>query len=53
MIIYRDDKAFIYASGPIRVASVPGAKPLPQPKRLSSSTLYPGGEIPFDKQEGE
>ncbi|WNQ09501.1 FG-GAP-like repeat-containing protein [Paenibacillus aurantius] len=46
VIVYSDERASIYASRPARLDSrAPG--PLPQPKRLSSSTLYPGGEIPL------
>jgi len=44
VILYDHDAAYIYASRPRDLsAAVPG-QPLPQPKRLYSSTLYPGGE---------
>ncbi|CAM3840945.1 FG-GAP-like repeat-containing protein [Cohnella lubricantis] len=44
VIVYTDETAEIYASRPLDLrAKRPGA-PLQQPKRLSHSTLYPGGE---------
>lgn len=52
VVIYSDNSARIFASGQLHTAAVPGARPLPQPKRLSSSTLYPGGEIPLDRVIG-
>jgi outer membrane protein assembly factor BamB len=47
VLIYDQEFAYIY--GPqFRELTAPSAgKPLPQPKRLYSSTLYPGGEIAF------
>lgn len=47
VIIYNDETAAIYASGPISLGEGLSGTQLPQPKRLSSSTLYPGGEIPL------
>jgi outer membrane protein assembly factor BamB len=47
VIIYNDDIAAIYASGPLSLREGLSGTQLPQPKRLSSSTLYPGGEIPL------
>jgi outer membrane protein assembly factor BamB len=45
VIVYTDEQAAIYASRPLSLSKrEPGASPLPQPKRLYSSTLYPGGE---------
>ncbi|PAD78080.1 hypothetical protein CHH67_07560 [Paenibacillus campinasensis] len=44
VIVYTDAVAAIYASSPIDPAAPPSGTPLPQPKRLSHSTLYPGGE---------
>ncbi|ANY70077.1 hypothetical protein BBD42_28950 [Paenibacillus sp. BIHB 4019] len=49
VVIYNDELATIYASKPKeleRTAGQGGA--LAQPKRLYSSTLYPGGEVPFE-----
>ncbi|ASA19480.1 FG-GAP-like repeat-containing protein [Paenibacillus donghaensis] len=43
-VIYTDETATIYASEPLELAARSGG-PLPQSKRLYSSTLYPGGEI--------
>ncbi|NQX69143.1 hypothetical protein HQN90_23715 [Paenibacillus alba] len=45
VIIYNDETAAIYASQPMDLKAKIAGSPLPQPKRLSSSTLYPGGEI--------
>lgn len=44
VIIYDDVQAVIYGSRPVDLRAKPGSRPLPQPKRLSASTLYPGGE---------
>lgn len=46
VVIYNDNKATIYSSNPMSLQSTSSGHRLPQPKRLSSSTLYPGGEIP-------
>lgn len=46
VIIYTDEEAAIFSGGEIDLRESKAAGPLPQPKRLSSSTLYPGGEIP-------
>ncbi|WP_233532100.1 hypothetical protein [Paenibacillus alkalitolerans] len=44
VIIYSDSEAYIFGStGGGLSAAAPGT-PLPQPKRLYSSTLYPGGQ---------
>lgn len=45
VIVYTDDTATVYSGAALPLeAALPG-KPLPQPKRLYSSTLYPGGEV--------
>lgn len=45
VIIYSNEMASIYSSTPVKLEECVTGSPLPQPKRLSSSTLYPGGEI--------
>jgi len=45
VVLYNDETAAVYASRPVRLKARPGAGPLPQPKRLSHATLYPGGEV--------
>jgi hypothetical protein len=45
VIVYTNDAAHIYAGVHLDLATARSAGPLPQPKRLSHSTLYPGGEI--------
>ncbi|MNB76284.1 FG-GAP repeat protein [compost metagenome] len=45
VIIYTDELAAVYAGEPLPLAPVHPGHPLPQPKRLYSSTLYPGGEV--------
>ena len=45
VIIYTDELAAVYAGEPLPLAAVHPGRPLPQPKRLYSSTLYPGGEV--------
>ncbi|OMF38349.1 hypothetical protein BK133_02175 [Paenibacillus sp. FSL H8-0548] len=45
VIIYNDLSAVIYSGKPINLADSPSGRPLAQPKRLYSSTLYPGGQI--------
>jgi hypothetical protein len=45
VIIYNDLSAVIYSGKPINLADSPSGLPLAQPKRLYSSTLYPGGQI--------
>lgn len=44
-IVYNDEEAVIYSGIPLELKGQ--GKPLPQIKRLYSSTLYPGGEIPL------
>ncbi len=45
VIVYSDTYATVFGSEQISLeAKEPGVKPLEQPKRLYSSTLYPGGE---------
>ncbi|MDF2937302.1 MAG: hypothetical protein K0Q90_2675 [Paenibacillaceae bacterium] len=44
-IVYTDDQAVVYASAPADLSQSAAKGPLSQPKRLYSSTLYPGGEI--------
>ncbi|NIK68240.1 FG-GAP-like repeat-containing protein [Paenibacillus sp. BK720] len=45
VIIYSNDTASIYSSKHAKLSECVTGSPLPQPKRLSSSTLYPGGEM--------
>ncbi|MCS7463534.1 hypothetical protein N0M98_25840 [Paenibacillus doosanensis] len=45
VIIYDDETASIFASRAIDWNRAPSGTPLPQSKRLYSSTLYPGGQI--------
>ncbi|MEI7027112.1 rhamnogalacturonan lyase family protein [Paenibacillus sp. y28] len=45
VIVYTQDKAYIYASRPLNLSVPATARPLPQPKRLYSTTLYFGGEV--------
>ncbi|NLK75859.1 MAG: hypothetical protein GX288_11315 [Clostridiales bacterium] len=47
VIVYTADKAFIYSATPYDLTEEPSYKAIPQPKRLYSSTLYPGGEYPL------
>ncbi|MNC62254.1 hypothetical protein D3C75_1122610 [compost metagenome] len=44
-VVYNDTEAVVFASSPVDVNVSAAGHPLPQPKRLYSSTLYPGGEI--------
>ncbi|QAY68268.1 hypothetical protein ET464_00285 [Paenibacillus protaetiae] len=44
VIIYNDTSAAVFASRPLALKPEGKAVPLAQPKRLYSSTLYPGGE---------
>jgi hypothetical protein len=44
VIVYEDGTASVFASRPFDPAEPPSGIPLPQTKRLYSSTLYPGGE---------
>ncbi len=43
VIVYGDKEAVIYSGTFADVHEKPSGKPIPQPKRLYSSTLYPGG----------
>ncbi|GGG13403.1 hypothetical protein GCM10010912_67280 [Paenibacillus albidus] len=45
VIIYTEESAIVYSGEPVDPAAPRSIEPLPQPKRLYSSTLYPGGEI--------
>jgi outer membrane protein assembly factor BamB len=45
VLIYNDHKVYIYSSSEDDLAKSAVERPLPQSKRLYSSTLYPGGEI--------
>ncbi|MHA6531405.1 hypothetical protein [Paenibacillus sp. BAC0078] len=45
VIIYTDELAVVYAGEPLTLRAVHPGRPLRQPKRLYSSTLYPGGEV--------
>jgi len=44
VVLHDDETAAVFASRGVRLHAGPSAGPLPQPKRLSHSTLYPGGE---------
>lgn len=45
VIIYTDERAVIYTGEALGLTAAAPGKPLPHPKRLYNSTLYPGGEI--------
>jgi len=45
VIVYTNEVAAVFASRPLDLGAARVGGPLPQPKRLSHSTLYPGGEI--------
>lgn len=45
VIIYTDELAAVYAGEAFPLQAVHPGQQLPQPKRLYSSTLYPGGEV--------
>lgn len=45
VVVYTDTEAVVYAGAPCDLTRPAASAPLPQPKRLYSSTLYPGGEI--------
>ncbi|MEK4063449.1 MULTISPECIES: hypothetical protein [unclassified Paenibacillus] len=45
VVIYNDETATVFSSEWIDISTCASEKSLPQPKRLYSSTLYPGGEI--------
>ncbi|MFD1956030.1 hypothetical protein ACFSL6_18095 [Paenibacillus thailandensis] len=47
VIVYGDTKASVFAESRIGLAAKHPGRALPQPKRLYSSTLYPGGQIDF------
>lgn len=47
VIIYTNETASIYSSKQADLNEPISGNPLPQTKRLSSSTLYPGGEVPL------
>lgn len=49
VVIYDNEAASIFSSRPVDWSAAPSGRALPQSKRLYSSTLYPGGEIPFAK----
>jgi hypothetical protein len=44
VLIYDQSTVWIFASGQMELSACRPGIPLPQPKRLYSSTLYPGGE---------
>lgn len=46
VIVYTRDTAFIYSCRPGDLSAARPGVPLPQNKRLSHATLYPGGELP-------
>lgn len=43
-VVYTDSRAWIYSMHPVDLSQAPSGKPVEQPKRLYSATLYPGGE---------
>ncbi|ETT77639.1 hypothetical protein C173_03949 [Paenibacillus sp. FSL R7-277] len=45
VIIYTDELAAVYAGEVLPLQAAHPGQQLPQPKRLYSSTLYPGGEV--------
>ncbi|MEK4665795.1 hypothetical protein MHH93_28265 [Priestia sp. FSL H7-0729] len=45
IIIYDAQEAVVYASSPMKLSLPDAKRAKPQPKRLYSSTLYPGGEV--------
>ncbi|MNJ42896.1 hypothetical protein D3C77_378770 [compost metagenome] len=45
VIIYDDELAVIFSSVSMDLTLPPSGRPLPHPKRLYNSTLYPGGEV--------
>ncbi|MEK5033810.1 hypothetical protein MKY96_20325 [Paenibacillus sp. FSL R7-0302] len=45
VIIYTDELAAVYAGEALPLQAAHPGQQLPQPKRLYSSTLYPGGEV--------
>ncbi len=45
VIIYTPERAVVYGGEPLPLTAAHPGEPLPQPKRLYSSTLYPGGEV--------
>ena len=45
MISLDDGTAHVYGSEDVSLEPVPENGPLPQPKPLANSTLYPGGEF--------
>jgi len=46
VIVYTDETAWIYSSEKCDVSKSVAGQALPQSKRLSHTTLYPGGEFP-------
>ncbi|WP_019536210.1 hypothetical protein [Paenibacillus ginsengihumi] len=52
VVVYGQERAFIYASQPDGLTAKRPGVPLPQTKRLYSSTLYPGGEVPLAQAAG-
>ena len=45
VIVYGPDRAWIYSGKPAELTEASTGRPVPQPVRLSRTTLYPGGEI--------
>lgn len=45
VVIYGHEAAYIFGSTAYDMSAAPSGQPLPQTKRLYSSTLYPGGEL--------
>mgnify|MGYP000913338708 CR=1 FL=1 len=49
VIIYTDDKAYIYANGQVDLSKAVINEPRPQPKRLYNWTRYWGSEMPVSR----
>ena len=48
VVILEGETAHIFGHEETSLDVAPDRGPLPQPKRLANSTLYPGGELPLD-----
>ncbi|MCI3923979.1 FG-GAP-like repeat-containing protein [Paenibacillus sp. TRM 82003] len=44
VLIYTNDEVAVFGSEPLELEAREPGRPLPQPRRLYSATLYPGGE---------
>ena len=45
VIVYSKERAYVYSGTEYDLATQPSGVPIPQNRRLYSSTLYPGGEL--------